>query len=146
MQVAPDLFAGFDGARFPASSLPALALAAHAYRRGAQLGERVSLALRHALFEEGRDISAPEVLADIAQVHGLERPTAEDRAAVLADWEAGRRRGVQGSPHYFVGDESFFCPALEITHVGARLHIAIDATGFETFVARAFPEAAASSL
>src|SRR5580765_3971359 len=32
-QVAPDLFAGFDPSRYPATSLPALGLAASAYRQ-----------------------------------------------------------------------------------------------------------------
>ena len=25
-------------------------------------------------------------------------------------------RGVQGSPHFFVGDDGFFCPALDLGH------------------------------
>lgn len=140
-QVAPDLFAGFDATRFPATSLPAMDLAAAAYRRSAPLGERVSLALRHALFEEGRDIAATDVLAGIAGAHGLGDPDAVDRSAVLADWREGHRRGVLGSPHFFVDDESFFCPALEITRVDDRLRITRDTAGFEAFLARAFPAA-----
>lgn len=62
-QVAPDLFAQFDPGRFPTSSLPGLALAAAAYRAGDRTGEAVSMALRTALFEEGLDISRPDVLA-----------------------------------------------------------------------------------
>jgi predicted DsbA family dithiol-disulfide isomerase len=140
-QVAPDLFAGFDATRFPATSLPAMDLAAAAYRRSAPLGERVSLALRHALFEEGRDIAATDVLADIAGAHGLGDSDAADRSAVLADWREGQRRGVLGSPHFFVDDESFFCPALEIARVDDRLRITRDTAGFETFLAHAFPAA-----
>jgi len=41
-QVAPDLFAGFAPAAFPATSLPALALAAAAYERDPATGEQVS--------------------------------------------------------------------------------------------------------
>lgn len=140
-QVAPDLFAGFDAMRFPATSLPAMALAADAYRRSAPVGERVSLALRHALFEEGRDIAATDVLADIAGAHDLGLPDAVDRAAIVADWEEGRRRGVQGSPHFFVDDEGFFCPALEIERVRDRLQITSDPARFDEFLARAFPAA-----
>jgi len=61
--VAPDLFAGFDPERFPMSSLPALALGAAAYKSDLQHGERVNLALREALFEEGRDLTDPAVQA-----------------------------------------------------------------------------------
>jgi hypothetical protein len=56
-QVAPDLFSGFDRRRFPASSLPGLMLTATAYQHSLPAGERVSLALRHALFEDGLDIA-----------------------------------------------------------------------------------------
>ena len=56
-QVAPNLFRHLDVNRFPSSTLDALALANRAYRTDLQVGERVSFALRDALFEEGRDIS-----------------------------------------------------------------------------------------
>ena len=61
-QVAPNLFADLDVDRFPSSTLEALALANRAYRTDLEVGERVSFALRDALFEEGRDISDPVTL------------------------------------------------------------------------------------
>lgn len=132
-QVAPDLFEGFDAARFPATSLPAMAVAAAAYRRSPRLGERVSLALRNALFEEGRDVAAPEVLAEISSAHAV-APDAHDDAAVIADWQEGRRRGVVGSPYFFADEQGFFCPSLEITHVGDRLRIRSDPEALERFL------------
>ncbi len=42
-------------------------------------------------------------------------PDESDRAAVLADWHEGQRRGVLGSPHFFCGDTDVFCPSLDIT-------------------------------
>jgi hypothetical protein len=42
-------------------------------------------------------------------------PDESDRAAVVADWHEGQRRGVLGSPHFFCGDTDVFCPALDIT-------------------------------
>ncbi len=57
--VAPELFRGFDEQTFPSTTLPALGLTALAYRRNDQTGERMSFALRTALFEEGRDVSDP---------------------------------------------------------------------------------------
>ena len=114
-QVAPDLFAHFDLDRFPTSTLDALALANRAYRTDLGLGERVSFALRNALFEEGRAISDPVVLENLAHDVGFDMPDESDRAAVLADWDEGKQRGVLGSPHFFCGDTDVFCPSLDIT-------------------------------
>lgn len=139
-QVAADLFVGFDAARFPSTSLPALTLTAAAYRRSAQLGEDVALAFRDALFEEGADIADPDVLAGIATASGLDVPEVGDRVAIMADLDEGRRRGVQGSPHFFLGAESFFCPSLDITRVHGHLQVAFDATRFEDFARQALDE------
>ncbi len=123
-QVAPDLFAAYlspstpaDEAPtwFPTSTLDALALAARAYRRDLTTGEAVSFAVRRALFEEARDISLREVLAEIAADHDLDLPDDEDRAAVRADWAEGQARKVIGSPHFFKGADSKFCVALQIS-------------------------------
>ena len=114
-QVAPGLFTHLDVGRFPTSTLEALALANRAYRTGPQVGERVSFALRDALFEEGRDISNPSTLEDLTHAFGVDMPDESDRAAVVADWDEGRRRGVLGSPHFFCGDDGVFCPSLDIT-------------------------------
>ena len=114
-QVAPDLFSHLDLDRFPTSTLEALALANRAYRTDLQVGERVSFALRDALFEEGWDISDPVTLEYLAHDLGVVMPDDTDRATVLADWDDGRRRGVRGSPHFFCGDTDVFCPTLDIT-------------------------------
>lgn len=133
-QVAFDLFGGFDVASFPTTSLPALELAAVAYERDVATGERVSLALRDALFEQSRDIGDPAVLGEIAAGAGL---SVEDRAdAVRHDWDEGRARGVEGSPHFFIGDDGFFCPALDIQRVDGHLRIDADPAEFDRFVDR----------
>jgi predicted DsbA family dithiol-disulfide isomerase len=137
-QVAPDLFKGFDRSRFPNSSLPGLMLAASAYDHSPATGERVSLALRHSLFEDGLDIADGEVLGQIATAAGIEMPTEHAHTEVLADWDEGRRRGVVGSPHFFVGDEGFFCPALDISRVDGELRVAFDIDVFDAFVERCF--------
>ena len=123
-QVAPDLFTDFRVDAFPASSLPALALAAAANDVGDDVGEAVGLALRTVLFEAGRNPSDPGVIAEIAAAHGLTVPTSTAR--VEADWADGRARGVIGSPHFFVGDDDFFCPTLEITREGEHFKIRRD--------------------
>ncbi len=113
-QVASDLFAGFNPDRFPRTSLPALALEAAAYRQDERSGEAVSLALRDALFEDGHDISDPDVLSRVARSHGVPDATPHDHETVQAEWLAGQARGVKGSPHFFCGEADAFCPSLDI--------------------------------
>lgn len=138
-QVAPDLFTAFDVARFPATSMPALVLAAAAYEHGIRVGERVSLALRHALFEEGRDVADPAVLLDIAVSAGIGLPDGGCRQRVLDDWREGQRRGVVGSPHFFVAGQGWFCPTLDVSRVDGHLRIERDEAGLAAFLDRCFP-------
>ena len=135
---APELFQGFDPSRFPSTTLPALALAAGAYRRDQRRGEQISLALRTALFEEGRDIADPAELTAIAAGAGVGPPGGEDEARVLDDWQEGRRRGVIGSPQFYVDGQSFFCPTLSISRVDGHLQVTADPEGFTAFVDAAF--------
>jgi predicted DsbA family dithiol-disulfide isomerase len=114
-QVASDLFRDFDPGHFPRTSLPALAVAAAAYSRDDRTGEAVSVALRDALFEEGRDISHPDVLASVASAHGVRAPVDQDDETVRTEWHEGESRGVKGSPHFFCGEVEAFCPSLEIS-------------------------------
>jgi predicted DsbA family dithiol-disulfide isomerase len=136
--VAPELFAGFDPTLFPMTSLHALALAARAYRVSLRRGEHVSLALRDALFEHGRNISDPDELAAIASSCEIEASVDIDEAAVIADLQRGRARAVIGSPHFFIEDDGFFCPTLDIERVGTDLRIAMDPTSFTAFVEKCF--------
>jgi predicted DsbA family dithiol-disulfide isomerase len=136
-QVAPDLFTGFDPARFPPTTLPALALAAAAYRESRSAGEQISLALRDALFEEGRDVADADVLVAIGRSFGVQAEPVDD-AAVLAEWKEGRRRGVQGSPHLFTAGHDAFCPSLDIQRVDGDLVIEPDPAALERFVDLAF--------
>lgn len=145
-QVAPDLFAGFRADRFPRTSLPAFVLAGDAYAMSAAHGEAASLALRRALFEEGRDIADPAVLAELATELGLpsaaERTEADrhggDHPGPLADLAEGRRRGVVGSPHFFTPGGDFFCPSLDIARVDGHLRITADVDAFTAFAAACF--------
>lgn len=137
-QVAPTLFAGFTVSAFPASSLPALALAAAAYDVDLATGERVSLALRDLLFEEGTDIADPAVLTRISAVHDLDVGAAHAQR-VLDDRTEGVARGVLGSPHFFTPSGGFFCPALDIHRDPAgHLSISADPAGFDEFIASCF--------
>ncbi|MGO9151534.1 MAG: DsbA family protein [Acidimicrobiales bacterium] len=136
-QVAPDLFSHLDVDRFPTSTLEALALTHRAYRTDLQVGERVSFALRDALFEEGRDISDPDVLEYLAHDLGVAMPDESDRAAAASDWHEGQQRGVLGSPHFFCGDTDVFCPSLDITKDPVEgLSVARDVSRLAQFLER----------
>ena len=135
-QVAPDLFAGFDPRQFPTTTLPALALTAAAYELGDTTGEAVAMQLRQLVFEHGRNVADPVVLADVAQQHGV--TTLGEAEVVRDEWAAGRLRGVLGSPHFFVDGESLFCPVLDIRRVDGALVVKIDERAYEAFVTRCF--------
>lgn len=133
-QLGVDDFGGLDPRSWPATTLPALELVALAYERDPQTGRAVSLELRAALFEQGRNIADEEVLAMMAGRHGL-RPHTGIGATVQADYDDGRARGVQGSPHFFVGDRDFFCPALELGHdADGQLSARFDDRGLADFL------------
>jgi protein-disulfide isomerase-like protein with CxxC motif len=96
----------------------------------------VSLSLRDALFEEGRDISRPDVLATVAQAHGIPDDDAVNINDVLAEWHEGEARHVKGSPHFFCGDDlESFCPSLLITKdVLGRVQLKRDAEALDSFL------------
>jgi predicted DsbA family dithiol-disulfide isomerase len=136
-QVAPDLFTGFSVAAFPETSLPALAMTGAAYARGPEVGERVALGLRWALFEDGRDLARTDVLAELAERWGAPFTSDTDGAGVVADWSDGQARGVIGSPHFFLAGEGYFCPVLDISREDGRLRIVDNRPVFDEFVRRA---------
>ncbi|MFM2077952.1 MAG: hypothetical protein RJA49_1842 [Actinomycetota bacterium] len=138
--VAPDLFRGFDAARFPSTTLPALALVARAQRTDPRTGERAAFAVRDALFERGEDIADAAVLRRLADDLGIGEADDDDSAAVMADWHEGVGRGVIGSPHFFAGDDSAFCPSLQITRGDGGLTIHRDAARLGEFLDQAFAE------
>lgn len=138
-QVAPDLFTHFDAEHFPRTTLPALALAVAAYGQGDRIGEAVSFALRHALFEEGQDISCADVLGGLATSHALGDTGPQEDQAVLAEWHDGQSRGVKGSPHFFCGEVESFCPSLDISRDhGGHLRLRRDTKALDAFLAKCF--------
>ena len=73
-------------------------------------GEAFHDAMFRAYFVEGRDISQPTVLVEIAQSVGLPVDAAREvlekrtfKAAVDADWKLSRQYGVTGVPTFVVG-------------------------------------------
>jgi predicted DsbA family dithiol-disulfide isomerase len=134
-QLGVDDFSGLRADRWPRTTIPALNLAAAAYAVDAATGLAVSMALRTAVFEHGIDISDPDELAAIAAAHGVGFDDGDD--AVRAEYERGQKLGVKGSPHFFVGSDDFFCPALDLgrdadNHLTARF----DPEGLSRFFER----------
>ncbi len=127
-------FEGFREEAWPTTTIPALNLAAAAFDIDASTGLAVSLALREAVFEEGKDVSDSAVLAEIANQFGLAPPSAEACSRVTADYEDGQRRGVRGSPDFWLGDEEFFCPALTLGHDDDGLTAEFDTEGLGRFM------------
>jgi predicted DsbA family dithiol-disulfide isomerase len=74
-------------------------------------GEAIHDALFRAYFAEGRDISQPSVLLDVARKAGLSvdgaREVLEKRTfkdAVDADWKLSREYGITGVPTFVAGE------------------------------------------
>jgi predicted DsbA family dithiol-disulfide isomerase len=113
-QLEPDHFAAPRRSSWPSTLLPAMeALKVAAELGGAQAADRFDEAARRAFFLDRRDLSLRPTLLDLATEVGLDRAAFRDefdggghRRAVVADWEEGRRRGVEGSPHAFLADGS----------------------------------------
>lgn len=132
-QAAADLFAGFQRDAFPATTVPAMELAAVAYRVSDELGEQVSLELRDLVFEHGVDVGDPATLAGVAEQHQLELPS--DAHQVERDHAEGVRRGVIGSPHFFTPGGDFFCPSLDVARdASGHLRVTADPAGFAAFL------------
>jgi len=136
-QVAPDLFGGFDPELMPRSTMPSLELVAAAYQLGDGPGERMSLLVRDALFERALDLSQPDVLARLAATEGIV-PTSATEQLVLDDYEDGKRRGVRGSPEFFLDGRGWYCPSLQIDKVGEALRIQPDVEEIQAFLATCF--------
>lgn len=138
-QVAVGRFAGFSAEAFPDSTMDAMELTAAAYEVGDHTGQAVALAVRDVLFEKGRNVGDPEVLAAIAADHGVTWPdpvvTSGSYPRVRQDWEEGVDRGVVGSPHFFTSGGGYFCPALDVGRDDqGHLRVATDHERFTAFL------------
>ncbi len=103
-QREPTLFSSYDGARWPATSVPAFEAQKWAYSLGPEIGEGFDLALRRALFLHSRDLSNATDLLAVAAAEGLDAEhlaralgSGQFRSAVTADVAAGQEAGVEGT-------------------------------------------------
>jgi len=137
-QVTPDLFGGFVEGAFPQTSMPAFALTAAAYRKDLATGEAVGLGVRELLFEQGRDVSDAEVLAELAARYDIVVGQ-DDVEAVHADHAEGVALGVIGSPYFVSHAGGFFCPSLDVSRdANGHLRITAEPQEFEAFLATCF--------
>ena len=83
--------------------------------RDPALAKQLAQALYHAYFAEGRDISSPEITANVAAKVGLEKdqvlqalndPAVKERLKTEVD--AAIERGVFGSPFFIIDKEPFW--------------------------------------
>ena len=111
-QLEPDHFARPRRETWPSTLLPAMeALKVAGDLGGPEAADRFDEAARRAFFLDRRDLSLRPTLLDLAAETGLDRPAFQSsfdggghRRSVVADWEEGKRRGVEGSPHAFLPD------------------------------------------
>ena len=96
--------------------------------------------VRDAVFERGLDIGRADQVAPIAARFGLQPLDAEETtAAVRADWDEGKARGVIGSPHFFTSDGgNWFCPGLAISRDDVGNFVVAWKQGTEDFVESVF--------
>jgi predicted DsbA family dithiol-disulfide isomerase len=120
-QLEPDHFAPPRRETWPSTLLPAMeALKVAGELGGPQAADRFDEAARRAFFLDRRDLSIRPALVDLAVESGLDRDDFLDafdggghRRSVIADWQEGRRRGVEGSPHAFLpGGSAVFNPGI----------------------------------
>ena len=113
-QLEPDHFAPPRRETWPSTLLPAMeALKVVGELGGPQAADRFDEVARRAFFLDRRDLSIRPTLLDLAAGAGLDREAFQvafdgggHRRGVIADWQEGRRRGVEGSPHAFLPDGS----------------------------------------
>lgn len=128
-------FDGFHPDDWPNTTIPALNLVDAAYQRDAATGFAVSVRLRNVLFEEGGNVADNHVLADVADEFALSKPGPDPAAGVLGDYAEGQRRGVSGSPDFWVDGHEFFCPSLDIGHgADGSLTVSFDDDGLRQLV------------
>ena len=113
-QLEPDHFAPPRRETWPSTLLPAMeALKVAGELGGPQAADRFDEVARRAFFLDRRDLSIRPTLLDLAAGAGLDREAFQvafdgggHRRGVIADWQEGQRRGVEGSPHAFLPDGS----------------------------------------
>jgi predicted DsbA family dithiol-disulfide isomerase len=101
-----------DPAAYPSTVLLALEAVQAAKEQSLAASDRLDLALRRAMFADGRHVGMRHVVLDVAarvpEVDAVALEAALDdgrgRRAVIDQWRAVPDSGIQGSPHLFLPD------------------------------------------
>lgn len=98
---------------FPVNTLLAMRGAVAAEQAG--VSDAYVATMMVAMWQDGKNISDPEVFAAVLDEAGLDGAAlleatqdSEVKAGLVANTEAAVKRGVFGAPSFFVGDELFF--------------------------------------
>lgn len=113
----------FEAIKVGPNTLDAHRLLHWAATEGREIQNRVAAALFKANFEEGRNVGDPQVLLDIAETSGLERPVIAallagdaDKDLVRGEIDAARQMGVNGVP-FFIVDQQYAVSGAQPTEV-----------------------------
>ena len=98
----------------------------------------MSLLVRDALFEQGLDIRKPDVLGAIAATEGIASTPPRPHGSWCTTTKKARRRGVRGSPEFFLDGHGWYCPSLHIENVDGALRIEPDIEAIEAFLTACF--------
>lgn len=152
--IAPDfgfcLWTGPESG-YPNTVLLALEAVQAAKEQSLAASDRLDLALRRALFSEGRHVGLRHVVLDVAvkvpeiDAAALERALDEGRGrrAVIDHWRAAPEKDVKGSPHLFLPDGAgVHNPGVTMRWVGSKpggfpVIDRFDPSVYEDLVARA---------
>lgn len=130
--IAPDFgFSLWTGpeAGYPNTVLLALEAVQAAKEHSLAASDRLDLALRRALFAEGRHVGLRHVVLEVAvQVPEVDAAALEaalddgrGRRAVIDQWRAAPAEGIKGSPHLFLPDGTdVHNPGVTMRWVGAK--------------------------
>jgi predicted DsbA family dithiol-disulfide isomerase len=130
--IAPDF--GFsvwtrDPATYPSTVLLALEAVQAAKEQSLAASDRLDLALRRAMFADGRHVGMRHVVLGVAakvpEVDAVALEAALDdgrgRQAVIGQWRAIPDAGIQGSPHLFLPDGTdVHNPGVTMRWIGAK--------------------------
>jgi predicted DsbA family dithiol-disulfide isomerase len=111
---------------YAVSTLLALEAVHAAKEQGLTAGEELDVALRRAFFGESRNISLHHVIVEIAseceavEAEPIEAALREGtfRRAIFDDMEEAQTSDVKGSPHFFLGEESWHNPGVQLKWIG----------------------------
>lgn len=111
---------------YAVSTLLALEAIHAAKQQGLRASEELDVALRRAFFGQSRNVSLHHEIVEIAgECDGVDADAVDAalrrgsfRRFVFDDMEKARASNVKGSPHFFLGEESWHNPGVQMKWIG----------------------------